>query len=295
MPGRRLAIFRHGELAEYVSQYFLSNISSTIPVPRQEDYGLDFVGAVTHHRGGHLHPTRLFGVQVKSGALKDVSYGGGRKRWKKWEIDWLYGQDVPLFIGLVDAGLHTLRLYSTKRIWWSAWQFGMPFKVVLQPDAQLPGLGLQNRYRRRRANTKRGDKHINYVPLGPPVVTLRASKMKDRGVRAAAARCLEAWIELDQQNIAFWKQNVPYVLEYMRWKSNAAPRGRKKYVVLGNTRPDQNIKQILLAIRPGLTALAFNFKLQKQLDRMESVRPLSRVLRAYRLLDSKLPGILGKA
>jgi hypothetical protein len=80
----------------------------------------------------------------------------------------------------------------------------------------------------------------------------------------------------------------------MRWRPNIPPRGRVKYLALANPTPHQNVRKILTAIRPGLTTLAFNFRLQGQLGRMEAVRPLAEVLRSYRLQDAKLRRILGR-
>jgi hypothetical protein len=295
MPGLRLFPFQEGDRSEYLAHYLLSYFASVVPVPRQEDYGLDFLCASVRRKENRLHVTRYFGVQVKSSGAQDVAYGGMKRgRWKHWEVEWLYDQDVPLLIAVVDRKQGRMKLYSTMRMWWAHWQFGFPYKVLLRPDLHLEGSDLQRRYRRRRSHARHGDGHTTVVPLGRPIADVTQQRLEHPGRREAVANCLESWIDLDRQNIVHWKQGVPYTAERMKWRPNVAPRGQVKYLALANPTPDQNIRKILNAIQPGLTTLAFNFKLQEQWERMEAVRPLSDVLHAYQLRTAKLRRILGK-
>jgi hypothetical protein len=90
MPGLRLFSFHEGDRSEYLAHYLLSYFASVVPVPRQEDYGLDFLCGVVRRTGNRLHVKRYFGVQVKSAEALDVEYGGMKKgRWKRWEVTWL--------------------------------------------------------------------------------------------------------------------------------------------------------------------------------------------------------------
>lgn len=119
MPGRRGAAFHEGDRSEYLVTFLLSSVAAVTPITRQEDYGIDFLCALTRKEGPSLYIGKEFAIQAKSDSEKYVLYGGfdRRKRWKEWQIKWLYSQGYPLFIVSVDKNEWRIKLYSLARLW----------------------------------------------------------------------------------------------------------------------------------------------------------------------------------
>lgn len=119
MPGSLWYPFRQGDRSEYLALYILSALGIVVPVPRQEDIGADFYCSLAESRGSRLtfHSPCL--VQTKSRSIKEITYGGidEKRRWKHEEVDWLFNQELPLLIGIVDKEKLLLDLYATSNIW----------------------------------------------------------------------------------------------------------------------------------------------------------------------------------
>jgi len=65
MSGRRPRSFREGDRAEYLVKYLLLTFAQVVLVPRQEDYGVDLLCALTTRDSKSLFVEDIFGIQVK--------------------------------------------------------------------------------------------------------------------------------------------------------------------------------------------------------------------------------------
>lgn len=139
MPGHLWSPFREGNRSEYLAQYFLSALGVSSPVPRQEDIGIDFYCALAKEDGDRLTFHSPFAVQVGSLDAKSFAYGGmDRKgRWRKEQLDWLFSQELPLFLATVDKETSSFRLYSTSPLWLIRYGNGDVTEVCLIPDAKI--------------------------------------------------------------------------------------------------------------------------------------------------------------
>src|SRR5262249_22595803 len=194
---------------------------------------------------------------------RPITYGGRDKNsgdWREWDIKWLFGQDYPLFVGVVDRHAQRTRLYSTARMWWVIWMRGDPFEVILEPGRELEGRPMNERYRRKRVS-KQGDRHRWSVPLGQPIIDATQSQLEDEAFQRQVQAVMNVWIELDRNNIINWKLRVPFHAEYLEWEPNSVPGGPPKDFSYANPKFDHNVPAILLALRPGLRGLAFNLLL----------------------------------
>ena len=129
---RRLKSYRSGDQSEDLAQYLLSQFSAVTAVARQNDFGIDKICALTRTEGQYVYVGATFGVQLKSKGHKPIMYGGADKKtgtWREWDVKWLYGQDYPIFVGVVDRRSRRIRIFSTARIWWVLWVRGWPFCV----------------------------------------------------------------------------------------------------------------------------------------------------------------------
>lgn len=109
----RLEKFRKGDRAEYLAQVFLSSLSFSNPIFRQEDYGIDFLCSLIEKDGQHLHPTHSFNVQIKSSTKNN--YIDFEKKTAK-DLSWIFEIQTPYFFGFVDTDTKCLSLFSTAPI-----------------------------------------------------------------------------------------------------------------------------------------------------------------------------------
>lgn len=108
MVGKRDANFRKGDLAEGIGRELLRRFSAVVPVPREEDFGIDAICTLLRAEGPRtLYAENSFGVQFKSVSDRVVEYRGEAARW-------LRRLDIPLLIGSVDLAQSALTLYATE-------------------------------------------------------------------------------------------------------------------------------------------------------------------------------------
>src|SRR5690349_11825195 len=105
MAGLQSGFSWQGDQAEIFAQCVLSDIAAVVRVPRQLDFGFDFLCTLVHKRESMVYTGMSFGVQVKSPSTAITSFGGFDKppeklnrKWKPYEIDWLYSQKQPLVL-----------------------------------------------------------------------------------------------------------------------------------------------------------------------------------------------------
>jgi hypothetical protein len=107
MPGRLRTSFRSGNLAEHLGLLLLKGIAAVAEVARPEDIGLDAIATLLRpDDDGNCYAEDSFVVQLKSGSAKTIEY-------QDHELDWLVGQSLPMFIGLVSLAESQIRLYLT--------------------------------------------------------------------------------------------------------------------------------------------------------------------------------------
>ncbi len=268
MSGLRPRGFHEGDRAEYLAKYVLSTFAQVVPVPRQEDYGVDLLCALTRRDSKSLFVEDTFGVQIKTRAKDgiDITYGGHNKKgeWKDYEIRWLlFGPSHPLLIGLVDMRQCRVDLYSTSNMWHVRWMAGCPFKVNLLPDVQLvdpkPTLDPSTKS----AQGNRGDCKSWDVPLGPPIISLSAAEYLDDTTINRIYSTFKTWLSLDRRNVTHQKLNIPFREGFKSWSLNEEPKQQEhEEGMFGNPGQGMNVAEILKTISPMICALEYNFGLQ---------------------------------
>jgi len=237
MP-RRSHKFRQGDRAEYLAQFLLSRIAQTIPVPRQEDWGEDYVCALLIPEGDMLlHGTR-FRVQVKASRKELAKVVGGytEGRWRTHEVQWLLGRgpypvgNDPLFLAVCDG--EALELYAPFMMWWLRYRVGQPTEIEFKPGADPMGPTCADKPCRpatKRARKRRrdpGDGRRWEVPLGDPIVRLDRDLVSgDDHVIRPVREAIDAWCQADRKNRFMAAMNIPLVYRFWRWTTNAPPHG----------------------------------------------------------------------
>ena len=293
---RRLRSYRKGDQSEDLAQYLLGQFSAVTAVDRQNDFGVDKICALTRYEGRYVFVGSTFGVQVKSKGHRPITFGGIDKKsgkWREWDIKWLFGQDYPLFIAVIDRRARHISVYATARMWWVAWMRGEPFEVTLEPTMDLEDRPIDERFRREEEVSDWGDRHRWWVPLGKPIVDASQEQLEDETFQTHAQAVMNKWIDLDRNNIFNWKLGVPFHAEFMKWEPNVPPSDSPKEFTYAHPALNANVPAILQALRPGLRGLAFGFILQKQEVRLALLRPIVELIRDHGYQDEKLFGMVG--
>jgi hypothetical protein len=139
MPGVLGYAWHESNRGEYLAQFFLSALGVSTPVLRQEDIGADFFCALAREEGKRLTFHSPFMVQHGSADSKEFVFGGydiTKTKWREDAIEWLYSQELPLFVCVTDREEARFRLYGTSAMWLLRYNFGSMFQVELKPDAR---------------------------------------------------------------------------------------------------------------------------------------------------------------
>ncbi len=307
MPGLQLASFWEGTRAQLFATHVLSSVAAVVPVPVPMDFGHDLLCTLTRRERHALYAGHAFGVQVKAKGSPEIRYGGlnDRREWKRYEIDWLYGQHQPLIVCIVDLKDWAVSLYSAQFMWWVRCQKRTPGEIVLTPDLRLDdytdaeGRSMENRYRstplpNASDGSSAGDGLSYSVPLGRPIVSVSVKEQEAAAFRDQLRECLDRWLALDYRNLTYMRLKVPYVEEWRDWVTNQPPEPPGTLWHFSSPTKDQNIRDILSSIAPAIASLMHNLKHQKQMEKLGVVKPVAKLIHQYGLLDRTAVNILNE-
>lgn len=249
MPGFRPRNTHVGDRAEYLGTFLLSWVAQALPVPRQEDYGIDFQGGLLREVGTRINIGRRFSVQFKSNAgdifkpVGGVETRRGKSRWRQDDVKWLLGRSpfpvdpTPLFFAHVDVRSASLALYSPAPMWNARW-LGYPTEVQFDAS-RWPPIGeldfgrspfelkaLADCYPKGFPSPAPGLKKRVVVPIGGPVVRISAKDAAEPDAdarRLAVVHTLDEWIRLDTLNRLAAILEVPVCFWHAGWRANEPP------------------------------------------------------------------------
>ena len=280
MPGVKWFTFRQGNRSEYLAQYILSALGVVVKVPMEEDVGADFHCSLAKFNGYLMTFYSSFLIQIKSISEKEIVYGGvdSKYKWKKEEIDWLFTQELPLLIGLVDKNELSLKLYSTSNMW-AAWYFsGNIAQVTLCPDVpcnkedQIMSPTDNNAEEVSEWVSKNiGDGKKWTVPLGSALVAISFDDLENQEKMESFRQILSSALQLEQENITYRRLKVhiskwPLIIE-----TNKGITAQGIFVA-ANPVPGANTEEQLKSLFPILVTLAFNYKIQKKESDLEKIK-----------------------
>jgi hypothetical protein len=296
MAGGMWFPFRQGNRSEYLALYILSALGICISVPRQEDIGIDFYCSLAKNEGKRMTFYSPFVVQVKSSSEKEISYGGPdkKKRWKKEEIEWLFNQELPLLIAIVDKENLIMKLYATSNMWAARYTGGDVGQVVLQPDK----LSKDNDVPMPQSISVSdwpagvGDGKKWLVPLGPPILSISINDVENEAKIDEYKRMLSFPLYMEQENITYRRLQV----HCSKWPHRFTTNKPEKFVYglcyAANPTPGANTSEQLKSLAPIIATLAFNYKSQGKSLEIESLKPIVKLIpssRELRVLRDKVP------
>jgi hypothetical protein len=298
MPGSLWYPFRQGDRSEYLALYILSALGIVVPVPRQEDIGADFYCSLADLKENRLTFHMPYIVQAKSRSVREISYGGVSEKgmWKKEEVDWLFSQELPLLIGMVDKERLTLDLYSTSNIWAACYTQRDCGQVVLIPDRVDSHEQVAVPSKRPPATpwpADIGDGYVWEVPLGPPVVSISIDDIEDETSLVRFRGVLSQAVDLDQTNITYRRLNA----HYSRWLHQFTTNEISPSQLLGvfyawNVTPGAHTSNQLQALAPILLALANNYKAQGRTEELGKLKATFELLSEHEIpkeVKSRIP------
>lgn len=179
--GSTLANFHEAGRSEYLAHYVFSSLGTSVPVPRQEDTGLDLYCTLTRRIGQRIWPEAYFSVQVKS-TMNSWTFDSQES------VKWLIQHPLPLFLCVVLKKQALLRVYQTTPRFY-AWSLPpLPERLILKPG-------------------QRGDGHPpewidgTTFSLSAPILEFSVQDALGDGFLESAKATLKMWVDVDMENL----------------------------------------------------------------------------------------------
>ena len=261
MGGRRLMSFREGDRSEYLAQYVLSRFSFVVPFPRQEDFGVaDFLCVLAKEIENSVYPRNAYYVQVKS-TEDNINFDRNQAKWLS------HFMDLPLLLCVVNKDESRVKLFSCWHIWSGLFQIHIPEKLILILNSKLP-LEAESIDRINKAIT---------IPIGPPVINATIEEIESKPTHYHDV--LTPWLEMDKLNIARRSVGRIFSSGFIQWKENEV---LEPSTILRNIYSfGAEYNRVEMQLAPLLTALAHNYRHNRQKDQLNSVIQMLQHLRPY--------------
>jgi hypothetical protein len=182
MTGSIAANLHEGSRSEYLAQFVFSSFGTAIPVPHQEDSGLDIYCTLLDQVGQRAWPRAYYSVQVKS-TMDPWVFGSAES------VRWLIEHPLPIFLCIVQKPEAVIRVYHTSPRF-AAWSLPIQHRNRLEliPGTEMKGhaieWGLGDTYK-----------------LEAPILKFTIQEVLDRDFRAKVKKVLKFWIDFDVENL----------------------------------------------------------------------------------------------
>ncbi len=290
----RKEIFRKGDRAEYLANYFLSHLGFISEFQRQEDFGVDFYCTITDIVNDDLIPTLPFMIQVKS-SKEPIVYGRVKKnKWHKEDIDWIFRLELPFFIGYISIEKLTLDIHNTSSLWFIEREYKNASQLVLTPKFDYFNISVGKPRQEDIKDWKYGgDGKRYFVDLGNPIVSIHYNDLLDSEKLLTFKSSLKKIIKFEQNNIILKKQKIPY----FRWIHQNIPNDQNPIagVIYYDDEPEiANPSEIIESISHQLISLALSYRINKQLDNMNAMKNIIKLIpekEKFQFLIDQFPDI----
>ena len=172
-----------GSRSEYLAQYVFSSFGTAVPVPHQEDTGLDMYCTLLEPDGRRAWPRAYYSVQVKS-TMEPWIFAGPES------VRWIIEHPLPIFLCVVRKAEARILIYHTTPRF-AAWILPL-HKTRLE---LIPGT--ETRARPVETSWEEGSS----FELKAPILDFTIQEALDDTFRAQLATVLKFWIDNDLENI----------------------------------------------------------------------------------------------
>ena len=281
MSGTRLHSWREGDRSEYFAQVLLSGLGLSTPIPRQEDIGYDFSCNIADQEGGILSFGYPFLISIKSLSnpnLDLVPSPRAKRENDQRHVDWLFRQEIPSFLGVVDKDAFSLRIFSLNPLWFIYYEGGtkcgeLHIKPRIQDDdARDVGRPLDVGEIDDWSGMRSYD-----VDLGHPIAILDLESLKNlEALSSIKDRLRIAW-RFAQLNHLHFHLKVPYFY----WFAKTYPDDRQfipAFFCLPVPEEPEAIQEVTRELAPSLICLALHYKEAGDFEAISAVKQLLKPL-----------------
>jgi hypothetical protein len=199
--------FRGGAQSEILARSFFAMIGTAVPVPREDDYGIDLLCTLLSEREGQLvWPIAPYSVQVKSD-LEPWVFSSRRS------VEFVVGHRAPLLLCVVRKAAGTISIYKTLARFGAAVAPELPATLSLRPEGRGEEFLGPYGY----------DDNADEYLLGPPIVQIAVAELVDLDVVEHVRAVLQAWLELDYRNVIKYQIGLRRVELVMKYRTNEMP------------------------------------------------------------------------
>jgi hypothetical protein len=200
MTGSIAHNLHEGSRSEYLAQYVLSSFGTAVPVPHQEDSGLDIYCTLLERDGRRAWPRAYYSVQVKS-TMSPWVFGSPES------VRWIIEHPLPIFLCIVQKAEARIIVYHT------APRFAV-WALPTRPDRLelIPGTETK-------ANT------VDWVTgdtfnLRAPILNFTIQEVLDPEYRDHVAEVLKFWIAYDIENLVRIRSGIQYFWAPANYETN---------------------------------------------------------------------------
>lgn len=213
LTGATAANFHEAGRSEYLAHYVFSSFGTSVPIPRQEDTGLDLICTLTERDGQRLWPKASYCVQVKSTPDPWV-FDDERS------VKWIIEHPLPVFLCVVNKKKAKLSVYHTSPRF-AAWiAVPRPQRLVMVPGDAHDGYGMA--WESEGYELGKNGEH----PLSAPIAEFTLTEILDDAFHSTIKSILERWIQFDRENIFRIQAGLPLiVLNYRYWTNKTFETG----------------------------------------------------------------------
>lgn len=277
MSGVRSYSYREGDRNEYLAQFLLSGLGLCTPIPNQEDIGFDFSCTLADQEKGILSFGYPYLVSVKSASDATVScmpteacIKGNSQR----HIDWLFRQNLPMFLAAVDRDKVALKIYSMIPLWFIYYEGGTAcgsLKMIPRTDPnEVHDVG----------RPIKGDEVTGWsgkfhfeLDLGHPIAEIGIDTLKDKNALKKAKGRLRMAIHFAELNLLHSKLGIPHFYWFAKTPTDGSDFAPAFYYHPVPPNAEAR-KQIMKELSPSLISFALHYQQSGDLEHLHAVRTL---------------------
>lgn len=263
MSGVRSYSYREGDRSAYLAQFLLSALGLCTPIPQPEDIGFDFACCIADQEAGLLTFGFPYLISIKSLShpsiliepQKTAIQTGGQQH-----ITWLFRQEQPIFLGVVDKDAVSLRIFSLLPVWFIYYQSRhlvgtLAINPRLDPDdARDVGAPKQGE------ELANWPGHFHYdVDLGHPIAIVDLPTIQDEDSTFATKMMLRGAVDWAQRSLLHRRLLIPHFY----WIHKTTPDAESFHPAFLYQQIPLNAKareEKMAALAPSLISFAMHFK-----------------------------------
>ena len=277
MSGVRSYSFREGDRSEYLAQFLLSALGLCTFIPRQEDIGFDFSCSIADQEGGILTFGYPYLISIKSRSMPSIDIEPSKTAIEADDarhVAWLFRQDQPVLLGVVDKDAVSLRIFSLLPVWFLYYRGGPTIgSLSLNPrfdaadtgDVGIPTQG---------AELANWPGHFHFdVDLGHPVAILDLPAIQDEARLRTIKQSLRFAVEFAERNLLHYRLRIPNFYWFAKTSPDASVlHPAFSYDPVPPT-PDAR-REIMAELAPSLISFALHFKAIGDADSLQACAKL---------------------